>query len=147
MESPPQLPKQFVYTVLPANSIFLGVVDQPFPCWSLQSACRLNETMGWLIETMAARLIRDQPTCFWEKQNRIERNGTVEQNQNRTGQWERTFVQHLVQVPDHFTANQKLKHITEGIIQSFIENWHEASAMMLVTHQCLSFCTAVLTLS
>lgn len=43
--------------------------------------------------------------------------------ENRTVPLERTFNDHQVQVPDHFRANQKLKHISEGIVQKSLEHW------------------------
>lgn len=37
--------------------------------------------------------------------------------QNRTVLLEGTFIDHLVQLPAHFSANQKLKRINENIVQ------------------------------
>ena len=37
--------------------------------------------------------------------------------QNRNFQLKGTYNNHLVQLPDHFRADQKLKHIVKGIVQ------------------------------
>lgn len=37
--------------------------------------------------------------------------------------WKETYKYHLVQLPEHLRANQKLKHIIRGIIQTHLENW------------------------
>ncbi|PKU36123.1 aryl hydrocarbon receptor nuclear translocator-like protein 2 isoform x1 [Limosa lapponica baueri] len=44
--------------------------------------------------------------------------------QKRICQLEGTYNDHLVQVPDHFRAAQKLKHVVKGIIQMPLKHWH-----------------------
>lgn len=52
--------------------------------------------------------------------NRIEQN----RNRSRVVQVERIYKDHWVQLPDRFSADQKLKHITEVISQmSFEHSW------------------------
>lgn len=34
-----------------------------------------------------------------------------------------TYEDHQIQLPDCFRTNQKLKHITEGIVQMQLECW------------------------
>lgn len=41
---------------------------------------------------------------------------------NTIVQLEETFPDHVVQLPDLFRANQKLKHIIEGTVQTALEH-------------------------
>ena len=53
------------------------------------------------------------------EQSRREQDRT---EQNRI-QLEGTYSDHLVQLPDHFRAFQKLKHVINSIVQMPLENW------------------------
>lgn len=43
--------------------------------------------------------------------------------QNKISQLEGTYNNPLVQLPDHFGAHQKLKHVIEGIVHILLKHW------------------------